>query len=135
MSRTSPIELVWVAVLGFALFVSALSLVDLHYRTRQVFVAHERELDTARKLLDDQAELQMKVRRASLPGSIVAGARELGLKGATGDNTVTLVRAKDGTVVLSEETKARIAAEAAAQAERRVKLEAQLAKRQRRAKS
>ena len=77
----------------------------------------------------------MKVRRASLPGSIVAGARELGLKGATGDNTVTLVRAKDGTVVLSEETKARIAAEAAAQAERRAKFEAQRAKRQRRAKS
>ena len=91
-------ELLWTVVLGIVLVGSAFCLVDLHFQMRQLFVAHEHEMDVHRRLLDDQAELEMKVRRASLPGSISAGAAMLDLSGATGADTVTLVEAPDGRI-------------------------------------
>ena len=42
----------------------------------------------------------MKVRRASLAGNIAAGASMLGLEGATGADTVTLVERADGSIDL-----------------------------------
>lgn len=97
-SNVSPAELGWILFLGGCLFASALCLVELHCQTRQLFVAHEHEADVHRKLLDDQAELEMKVRRAALASNIGAGAAMLDLYGATGGETVTLVEAPDGSV-------------------------------------
>ena len=91
-------ELLWTSVLGAVLVGSAFCLVGLHFQMRQVFVAHEHEMDVHRRLLDDQAELEMKVRRASLAGSITAGAAMLDLSGATGSDTVTLVETPDGRI-------------------------------------
>ena len=96
MRPVTRAELLWTVVLGIVLVGSAFCLVDLHFQMRQLFVAHEHEMDVHRRLLDDQAELEMKVRRASLPGSISAGAAMLDLSGATGADTVTLVEAPDG---------------------------------------
>ena len=93
MRPVTRAELLWTVVLGIVLVGSAFCLVDLHFQMRQLFVAHEHEMDVHRRLLDDQAELEMKVRRASLPGSISAGAAMLDLSGA-----VTLVEAPDGRI-------------------------------------
>ena len=98
MKSVSRTELVWAIALGFALFASALVLVDLHWQARQLFVAHEHEADVHRRLLDDQANLEMQVRRASLAGNIGAGASMLDLAGATGVDTVTLVESPDGRI-------------------------------------
>ena len=108
MRSVSKVELGLVAVLGAVLFTSALALVEIHYRTRLLFVAQERAVDLERRLLDDQAELQMKVRRAALPGTISAGAAMMGLEGATGNNTYTLVEEPDGRIAFSRETQARL---------------------------
>ena len=98
MKSVSRTELVWAVALGLALFASALVLVDLHWRARQLFVAHEHEADVHRRLLDAQANLEMQVRRASLAGNIGAGASMLDLAGATGIDTVTLVESPDGRI-------------------------------------
>lgn len=122
MRSVSKAELGLVAVLGVVLFASALALVEIHYRTRLLFVAQERAVDMERRLLDDQAELQMKVRRAALPSTISAGAAMMGLEGASGSNTYTLVGYPDGRVALSRETQARLdEADAYAQAQAEAK--------------
>lgn len=105
MRPVTRAELLWTAVLGIVLVGSAFCLVDLHFQMRQLFVAHEHEMDVHRRLLDDQAELEMKVRRASLPGSISAGAAMLDLSGATGADTVTLVEAPDGRIAFLPEVR------------------------------
>ena len=89
MKSVARAEIIWAAVLGVALF---------HWQARQLFVAHEHEADVHRRLLDDQANLEMQVRRASLAGNIGAGAAMLDLAGATGVDTVTLVEAPDGGI-------------------------------------
>lgn len=98
MKSVARAEIIWAAVLGVALFLSALGLVELHWQARQLFVAHEHEADVHRRLLDDQVNLEMQVRRASLAGNIGAGAAMLDLAGATGVDTVTLVEAPDGRI-------------------------------------
>ena len=62
MRPVTRAELLWTVVLGIVLVGSAFCLVDLHFQMRQLFVAHEHEMDVHRRLLDDQAELEMKVR-------------------------------------------------------------------------
>ena len=94
MKSVARAEIIWAAVLGVALFLSALGLVELHWQARQLFVAHEHEADVHRRLLDDQANLEMQVRRASLAGNIGAGAAMLDLA----VDTVTLVEAPDGGI-------------------------------------
>lgn len=103
MRQVSRIEVFWALLLGVALFVSGVALIELHCRARQIYIEHERELDVQRRLLDEQADLEMKVRRASLAGSIGAGAAMLGLEGATGADTVTLVEHPDGSIGLTDE--------------------------------
>lgn len=98
MKSVARAEIIWAAVLGAALFLSALGLVELHWQARQLFVAHEHEADVHRRLLDDQANLEMQVRRASLAGNIGAGAAMLDLAGATGVDTVTLGETPDGRI-------------------------------------
>ncbi|MBM6703336.1 hypothetical protein H6A60_02285 [Sutterella massiliensis] len=111
MRSVSRAELVAVAFLGAILFVSALALVELHYRARLLFVTHEHEVGISRRLLDDQAELQMKVRRAALPGVISSSAQAYGLEGATGAVTYTLVIDDAGGIAYAEETAARLVPE------------------------
>lgn len=65
-------------------------LVNERYRMRQLFVEHERAIDTERRLKDDQAELLMRVRRASLPGRISETAATFGLVPVDGAHTVIL---------------------------------------------
>ena len=100
MRQVARSELIWAVLLGAALFASAVALVELHCRARQLYIDHEREVDVHRRLLDEQADLEMKVRRASLAGNIAAGASMLGLEGATGADTVTLVERADGSIDL-----------------------------------
>lgn len=132
MTTPSMFERVLVVVLGAGLLANAVASVELHHRTRQTFTAHEREADLMRRLSDDRSELLMKVHRASLPGNIAAGAAELGLKGATGANTVTMVQEEDGRIVWSEETLARLAAWNAEQAEKEKKAAVKAAERAKR---
>lgn len=91
MRQVNLFELCLVCVLGIILFVMAITLVNVQYRARTLFVEHERAVDVGRRLADDQADLLLKVRKAALPGSISEGAKGLGLEVAHGENTVNLV--------------------------------------------
>lgn len=91
MRQVSVLELVLIAVLGIVLLILAFTQVNVQYRARTLFVEHERAVDVGRRLADDQADLLLRVRRASLPGSIAEGAAKLGLETARGENTVNLV--------------------------------------------
>lgn len=91
MRQVNLFELCLVCVLGIILFVMAITLVNVQYRARTLFVEHERAVDVGRRLADDQADLLLKVRKAALPGSISEGAKGLGLEVARGENTVNLV--------------------------------------------
>ena len=129
MRSVSRAELIAVFLLGIILFASAIALVELHYRSRLLFVKHEHEVGIARRLLDDQAELQMKVRRAALPGTISAGAQMMGLEGATGAVTYTLVADAQGRIDFAEETKARVERAEALEREKAAAAEAAKAER------
>lgn len=98
MHSLSRTELVFTIGLGIFLAASAAWLVCLHFEARHLFIEHEREVDVHSRLLADQSELEMKVRRASLPANISIGAAMLGMAGATGESTVTLVEGTDGSV-------------------------------------
>lgn len=91
MRQVNLLELCLVCILGVILFVMAITLVNVQYRARTLFVEHERAVDVGRRLADDQADLLLKVRKAALPGSIAEGATGLGLEVARGENTVNLV--------------------------------------------
>lgn len=91
MRQVNVLELAVVFVLGIVLFSLAITLVNVQYRARTLFVEHERAVDIGRRLADDQADLLLRVRKASLPGSIAEGAAALGLMTARGENTVNLV--------------------------------------------
>lgn len=129
MRSVSRAELIAVFLLGIILFASAIALVELHYRSCLLFVEHEHEVGIARRLLDDQAELQMKVRRAALPGTISAGAQMMGLEGATGAVTYTLVADAQGRIDFAEETKARVERAEALEREKAAAAEAAKAER------
>lgn len=129
MRSVSRAELIAVFLLGIILFASAIALVELHYRSRLLFVEHEHEVGIARRLLDDQSELQMKVRRAALPGTISAGAQMMGLEGATGAVTYTLVADAQGRIDFAEETKARVERAEALEREKAAAAEAAKAER------
>ena len=51
MRPVTRAELLWTVVLGIVLVGSAFCLVDLHFQMRQLFVAHEHEMDVHRRLL------------------------------------------------------------------------------------
>lgn len=112
-----------VGVLGAILFALALILVNFQYRSRTLFVEHEKAIEVGRKLLDYQAELEYKVRKASLPGNIVAEAEKAGLVPSTEEESVTLVYDGTGRVVNPDEATAEPAAVdlKAAKAEGRVR--------------
>ena len=129
MRSVSRAELIAVFLLGIILFASAIALVELHYRSRLLFVEHEHEVGIARRLLDDQAELQMKVRRAALPGTISAGAQMMGLEGATGAVTYTLVADAQGRIDFAEATEARVERAEALEREKAAAAEAAKAER------
>ena len=48
MRPVTRAELLWTVVLGIVLVGSAFCLVDLHFQMRQLFVAHEHEMDVHR---------------------------------------------------------------------------------------
>ena len=77
-------------VTGIALLAGSVMLVNERYRMRQLFVEHERAIDVERRLKDDQAELLMRVRRASLPSRISDSAASFGLVPVDGAHTVIL---------------------------------------------
>ena len=95
MRQVSKMDLVVVAVLGLVLFALAITLVDV-----------------GRRLADDEAHLLLKVRKASLPGSIADGAGALGLEVARGENTVNLVVDEHHRVTFAPDTAAAQAAAA-----------------------
>ena len=68
--------------------------------------AHARAVDVGRRLADDEAHLLLKVRKASLPGSIADGAGALGLEVARGENTVNLVVDEHHRVTFAPDTAA-----------------------------
>ena len=74
MRQVNVLELAVVFVLGIVLFSLAITLVNVQYRARTLFVEHERAVDIGRRLADDQADLLLRVRKASLPGSLADGA-------------------------------------------------------------
>ncbi len=103
MPRLNGALLGLVGILGGVLLALALLLVNFQYRSRTLFVEHERAIEVGRKLLDDQAELEFKVRKASLPGNIVSEAEKLGLVPSTEEESITLIYDKTGRVVTLEE--------------------------------
>jgi cell division protein FtsL len=127
------LELFFALVLGAVLFVMSLMLVNKQYEMRTLFVEHERAVDVGRRLGDDQADLLLKVRRASLPGSIAQGAAALGLVQAGNDNTINLVVDSSKRVEIAPDTaaairEARESAEAEAKAKENEKAKAEDAK-------
>lgn len=104
MRQVNNMDLAVVSVLGVVLFVLAMTLVNVQYRARTLFVEHERAVDVGRKLADDEANLLLKVRKASLPGSIAEGAGSLGLEVARGENTVNLVVDEHHRVTFAPDT-------------------------------
>ena len=104
MRQVNNMDLAVVSVLGVVLFVLAMTLVNVQYRARTLFVEHERAVDVGRKLADDEANLLLKVRKASLPGSIAEGADALGLEVARGENTVNLVVDEHHRVTFAPDT-------------------------------
>ncbi len=115
MRQVNNMDLAVVSVLGVVLFVLAMTLVNVQYRARTLFVEHERAVDVGRKLADDEANLLLKVRKASLPGSIAEGAGALGLEVARGENTVNLVVDEHHRVTFAPDTAAGRPLEAAEQ--------------------
>ena len=103
MRQVSKMDLVVVAVLGLVLFALAITLVNVQYRARTLFVEHERAVDVGRRLADDEAHL---------PGSIADGAGALGLEVARGENTVNLVVDEHHRVTFAPDTAAAQAAAA-----------------------
>ncbi len=91
MSPISRFQLFITFSLAFVLFGLAIWLVNVQYRARTLFVEHENALTAARHLADVQAELLMKIRRASLPGKIAEGAQAMGLSIAKDQNSASLV--------------------------------------------
>ena len=104
MRQVNNMDLAVVSVLGGGLFVLAMTLVNVQYLARTLFVEHERAVDVGRKLADDEANLLLKVRKASLPGSIAEGAGSLGLEVARGENTVNLVVDEHHRVTFAPDT-------------------------------
>ena len=104
MRQVNNMDLAVVSVLGVVLFVLAMTLVNVQYRARTLFVEHERAVDVGRKLADDEANLLLKVRKASLPGSIAEGAGSLGLEVARGENTGNLVVDEHHRVTFAPDT-------------------------------
>ena len=77
MRQVSKMDLVVVAVLGLVLFALAITLVNVQYRARTLFVEHERAVDVGRRLADDEAHLLLKVRfpEASLTARVRSDSR------------------------------------------------------------
>ncbi len=69
-------------------------LIAMQVEVRTIFIAHDNAIATGKRLKEEQADLLMKIRRASLPGEISQGAQALGLSVAKDDNTVSLVVAQ-----------------------------------------
>lgn len=73
-------------LLGMAFY-----LIAMQVAVRTVFIAHDNAVAQGKRLKEEQADLLMKIRRASLPGEIAQGAQALGLSVAKDDDTVSLV--------------------------------------------
>lgn len=86
---SKPLFVLTVAT-GLALLAASVVLVNERYRMRELFIEHERAIDMERRLKDDQAELLMRVRRASLPGRISETAGAFGLVPADGAHTIVI---------------------------------------------
>ena len=104
MRQVNVLELAVVFVLGIVLFSLAITLVNVQYRARTLFVEHERAVDIGRRLADDQADLLLRVRKASLPGSLADGAASLGMASARGEHTLNLAVDEHHPVDLAPDT-------------------------------
>lgn len=102
-SKVSGLELFGLFTIGSILLGLSFLLVHQQYRARSLFIQHEQAQDVARRLADDEADLLLKVRRASLPGSIAGGAEKMKLVPATDENTVELVVDKQRRVTIPPE--------------------------------
>ena len=76
MRQVSKMDLVVVAVLGLVLFALAITLVNVQYRARTLFVEHERAVDVGRRLADDEAHIFSRSARRRFPeASLTARVR------------------------------------------------------------
>ena len=112
MRQVSKMDLVVGGVVGRVLFAFAFTLVTVLYWGRRLLLELLRAVDVGRRLADDEAHLLLKVRKASLPGSIADGAGALGLEVARGENTVNLVVDEHHRVTFAPDTAAAQAAAA-----------------------
>lgn len=96
MAQMSPLlKLVTLGAGSLVFLCLSVHLINVQYHARTLFVEHEKAVAHGRHLKDDQAELLMKIRRASLPGRIAEGAQSMGLVIASDENTVSLVMDAD----------------------------------------
>ena len=112
MRQVSKMDLVVVAVLGLVLFALAITLVNVQYWARTRFVEHERAVDVGRRLADDEAHQLLKVRKASLPGSIFFFVCALGLEVPRDENMEKQVVDEHHRVTFAPDTAAAQAAAA-----------------------
>lgn len=87
IDRTNPL-LKFIVGSGLLLVVLSLYLVNQQYTLRSLFVEYERTLSQTYSLVEQEAELKMKINRVSLLTNISENAQTLGLVPSHAKNTV-----------------------------------------------
>lgn len=83
-------SMISIVLLLLAVVWIALLIVNNQYKVRALISDIEQEQELARRLQDEQREINIELAKVTLPGYIASGAREMGLEPARNENTVIL---------------------------------------------
>lgn len=83
-------NMISIVLLLLAVVWIALLIVNNQYKVRALISDIEQEQELARRLQDEQREINIELAKVTLPGYIASGAREMGLEPARNENTVIL---------------------------------------------
>lgn len=83
-------NMISIVLLLLAVVWIALLIVNNQYKVRALISDIEQEQELARRLQDEQREVNIELAKVTLPGYIASGAREMGLEPARNENTVIL---------------------------------------------
>ena len=83
-------NMISIVLLLLAVVWIALLIVNNQYKVRALISEIEQEQELARRLQDEQREINIELAKVTLPGYIASGAREMGLEPARNENTVIL---------------------------------------------
>ena len=83
-------NMISIVLLLLAVVWVALLIVNNQYKVRALISDIEQEQELARRMQDEQREINIELAKVTLPGYIASGAREMGLEPARNENTVIL---------------------------------------------